>query len=96
VRKLGKQKVANIFTHLRKIAQHPLLVRRLYDDAKVAKMAALAHSRWMLPYSPASQRYHKALHYTHLPHATRMLWRLGTDYWAVLARQCEVGGRFLA
>ncbi|BDA41342.1 probable SWI/SNF-related matrix-associated actin-dependent regulator [Coccomyxa sp. Obi] len=45
VRKLGKQKVANLFTHLRKIAQHPLLVRRLFSDEAVAKMASLAHAR---------------------------------------------------
>jgi hypothetical protein len=45
VRKLGKQRVANMFTHLRKIAQHPLLVRRLFSDELVAKMATLAHAR---------------------------------------------------
>lgn len=46
VRKLGKQKVANLFTHLRKIAQHPLLVRRLFSDEAVAQMASLAHARY--------------------------------------------------
>ncbi len=55
VRVLGKQRVANMFTHLRKIAQHPLLVRRLFGDEVVAKMAGLAHARYtptfVLPWS---------------------------------------------
>ena len=45
VRRLGKAQVANVFTHLRKIAQHPLLVRCLFGDARVAEMARLAHAR---------------------------------------------------
>ena len=45
VRRLGKAQVANVFTHLRKIAQHPLLVRRLFTDERVAEMAKLAHAR---------------------------------------------------
>jgi SWI/SNF-related matrix-associated actin-dependent regulator 1 of chromatin subfamily A len=35
VAKLGSQRVNNIFTHLRKVAQHPLLVRNIYTDAQV-------------------------------------------------------------
>lgn len=42
VKKLGSQRINNIFTHLRKIAQHPLLVRHMYDDDKVSAMAAVA------------------------------------------------------
>ena len=37
--------MANVFTHLRKIAQHPLLVRRLFSDERVTEMAKLAHAR---------------------------------------------------
>jgi SWI/SNF-related matrix-associated actin-dependent regulator 1 of chromatin subfamily A len=40
--KLGSSRISNIFTHLRKIAQHPLLVRNHYTDEKVAEMAAIA------------------------------------------------------
>ncbi len=64
VRKLGKQKVANMFTHLRKIAQHPLLVRRLFNDEAVAKMASLAHARYCTPELPhccqSSRRFLKS------------------------------------
>ncbi len=35
LKRLGASRVANIFTHLRKIALHPLLVRQRYDDAQV-------------------------------------------------------------
>ncbi len=35
--KLGSQRVNNIFTHLRKVAQHPLLVRNLYTDEQVRR-----------------------------------------------------------
>lgn len=45
VRKLGKAKAANMFAHLRKIAQHPLLVRRLFTDKQVVAIAKLAYSR---------------------------------------------------
>ena len=43
-KKLAK-KLGNHFTHLRKIAQHPLLVRRLYSDEQVVNMAKRAYSR---------------------------------------------------
>ena len=32
---LGSQRVNNIFTHLRKVAQHPLLIRSLYTEQQV-------------------------------------------------------------
>lgn len=35
VSRLGSQRVNNIFTHLRKVAQHPLLVRNRYNDEQV-------------------------------------------------------------
>lgn len=35
VSKLGSQRINNIFTHLRKICQHPLLVRHHFSDPKV-------------------------------------------------------------
>lgn len=42
---LGAKKVGNIFVHLRKVAQHPLLVRSAYTDATVQEIAAIAHKR---------------------------------------------------
>lgn len=42
----------NIFTHLRKVAQHPLLVRSSFKDSMVAAMARIAASRCAL--SPAA------------------------------------------
>lgn len=39
---LGAKKINHMFTHLRKIAQHPLLVRHNYDDAKVEEIATKA------------------------------------------------------
>lgn len=35
ISKLGSQRINNIFTHLRKICQHPLLVRHHFTDDKV-------------------------------------------------------------
>ncbi len=45
VRKLGKAKVANMFAHMRKIAQHPLLVRSHFSDKQVVAIAKLAYAR---------------------------------------------------
>eukprot|EP00798_Chlamydomonas_sp_ICE-L_P009154 gene9154-16279_t len=42
--KLSSQRVNNIFTHLRKVAQHPLLVRNRYTDEQVYEMAEIASS----------------------------------------------------
>ena len=36
VAKLGSQRVNNIFTHLRKVANHPLLIRSVFDDTKAS------------------------------------------------------------
>ena len=47
VKQLGKQRVNNLFTHLRKIAQHPLLVRNLYTEAQVERLVTIAHQRWV-------------------------------------------------
>lgn len=44
---LGAQKIGNTFVHLRKIAQHPLLVRSLYTESAVQEIAAVAHKRWV-------------------------------------------------
>ena len=46
---LAAGKISNIFVHLRKIALHPLLVRRQYDDARVLAMARLACSKYGPP-----------------------------------------------
>ena len=58
VQKLGARKINNIFVHLRKIAQHPLLVRSQYDDARLHRLADIAHRRC-------------ALMQPHLGHCTR-------------------------
>jgi hypothetical protein len=42
VSKLGSQRINNIFTHLRKICQHPLLVRHHFNDDKVKDIAEVA------------------------------------------------------
>ena len=47
MRKLGKAKVANMFAHMRKIAQHPLLVRSLFSDKQIVAIAKLAYARWV-------------------------------------------------
>jgi SWI/SNF-related matrix-associated actin-dependent regulator 1 of chromatin subfamily A len=39
MKSVGAKKINHMFTHLRKIAQHPLLVRHHYDDAKVDQIA---------------------------------------------------------
>ena len=48
VKQLGKQQVNSLFTHLRKIAQHPLLVRNLFSDAQVQSLVKVAHQRQVL------------------------------------------------
>lgn len=42
IKKMGAKKISHMFTHLRKIAQHPLLVRHQYDDATVDEIAEKA------------------------------------------------------
>ncbi len=42
VKTVGAKKINHMFTHLRKIAQHPLLVRHHYDDVKVVEIAGKA------------------------------------------------------
>ena len=42
VKQLGKQQVNSQFTHLRKIAQHPLLVHNLFSDGQVQSIVKLA------------------------------------------------------
>lgn len=44
-KKLGKQGVSSLFTDLRKIAQHPLLMRRVFSNDRVLQMAKIAHHR---------------------------------------------------
>lgn len=47
LRTLGAKKISHMFTHLRKIAQHPLLVRSQYSDDTVAVLAKMAYERWV-------------------------------------------------
>lgn len=42
VSRLGSQRINNIFTHLRKICQHPLLVRHHFNDDLVKEVANVA------------------------------------------------------
>ena len=45
VKQLGAKRVGNMFVQLRKIAQHPLLVRHQFDDERLKQMARLLHRR---------------------------------------------------
>lgn len=42
MRSIGAKKISHMFTHLRKIAQHPLLVRSYYEDSEVEIIAKKA------------------------------------------------------
>lgn len=42
MRTIGAKKISHMFTHLRKIAQHPLLIRHNYDDSEVEVIAKKA------------------------------------------------------
>ena len=42
MKSIGAKKISHMFTHLRKIAQHPLLVRSNYDDSEVEIIAKKA------------------------------------------------------
>ena len=42
MRSIGAKKISHMFTHLRKIAQHPLLVRSNYEDSEVEIIAKKA------------------------------------------------------
>ena len=53
VTKLSSQRVNNIFTHLRKVAQHPLLVRNHYTDEDVSATVP-----------PPQHTFHNTLVYT--------------------------------
>ncbi|KAK9819591.1 hypothetical protein WJX72_000080 [[Myrmecia] bisecta] len=61
IKRLGKQKINNMFTHLRKIAQHPLLVRHAFSDARVAEMARLAHARGVFGGGAGQERVREEL-----------------------------------
>ncbi len=43
LRTLGAKKISHMFTHLRKIAQHPLLIRYHFTDDMVKEIAAKAY-----------------------------------------------------
>lgn len=45
LRSLGTKQVSNIFVQLRKIAQHPLLIRSLYPDSTITTMATICRKR---------------------------------------------------
>lgn len=42
MRSIGAKKINHMFTHLRKIAQHPLLIRHNYEDSEVEEIAKKA------------------------------------------------------
>lgn len=47
---LGAKKTSNIFVQLRKVAQHPLLLRSLYSDATIVTMSTICRRRCPLSY----------------------------------------------
>lgn len=55
MKQLGKSGISNKFVHLRKIAQHPLLVRNLFSDSKVQRMASIAYTRSTVNHTSAMQ-----------------------------------------
>ena len=50
-----------MFTHLRKIAQHPLLVRAQYDDERVAEIAGKALAANLFSGNATARRVHEEL-----------------------------------
>ncbi|KDD72906.1 SNF2 family domain-containing protein, partial [Helicosporidium sp. ATCC 50920] len=61
LRTLGAKRINHMFTHLRKIAQHPLLVRHRFDEARVDRVAALAHERALFSGNATPKRVREEL-----------------------------------
>lgn len=61
LRTLGAKKISHMFTHLRKIAQHPLLVRSNYTDDQVAAIARIAHERSLFGGAATEKRVREEL-----------------------------------
>eukprot|EP00798_Chlamydomonas_sp_ICE-L_P032246 gene32246-16812_t len=61
VTKLSSSRVNNIFTHLRKVAQHPLLVRNRYTDEDVYEMAQVASSQGLYAGNCSMERVQKEM-----------------------------------
>ncbi|XP_047330799.1 protein CHROMATIN REMODELING 19 isoform X1 [Impatiens glandulifera] len=53
---LPKRQISNYFLQFRKIANHPLLVRRIYTDADVIRIAKRLHSRGVFGFECTSDR----------------------------------------
>eukprot|EP00798_Chlamydomonas_sp_ICE-L_P007107 gene7107-211_t len=61
VGKLSSQRVSNIFTHLRKVAQHPLLVRNRFSDEDLLDIAKIASENGLYAGNCSFDRVHKEL-----------------------------------
>lgn len=61
LRTLGAKKISHMFTHLRKIAQHPLLVRTQYTDDQVARIAEMAFNGNIFTGNVTLKRVHEEL-----------------------------------
>ncbi|KAL4427971.1 hypothetical protein ABPG75_002060 [Micractinium tetrahymenae] len=61
LRTLGAKKISHMFTHLRKIAQHPLLVRSNYSDDQVALIARAAFDRQLFGGAATERRVREEL-----------------------------------
>jgi SWI/SNF-related matrix-associated actin-dependent regulator 1 of chromatin subfamily A len=57
----SSQKVKALFTHLRKIANHPLLVRDRYGDAELAFLADVCHRRGVFGHEAGLEKVRKHL-----------------------------------
>ncbi|GJP54386.1 hypothetical protein CLOM_g13479 [Closterium sp. NIES-68] len=53
---MPRRQLASIFTHLRKLANHPLLVRRLFPDPAIEEMADVLHGRGVFGFECKRQR----------------------------------------
>jgi SWI/SNF-related matrix-associated actin-dependent regulator 1 of chromatin subfamily A len=61
LRALGAKKISHMFTHLRKIAQHPLLVRSQFTDDQVAVLARMAYERALFGGAATEKRVREEL-----------------------------------
>ncbi|PSC69740.1 CHROMATIN REMODELING 19 [Micractinium conductrix] len=61
LRTLGAKKISHMFTHLRKIAQHPLLVRSQYTDEQVAVIARMAFDKSLFGGAATEKRVREEL-----------------------------------
>ncbi|KAH7287647.1 hypothetical protein KP509_32G067600 [Ceratopteris richardii] len=73
---LPRRQISNYFTQFRKIANHPLLVRRLYTEADVGSLAKILHSKGAFGFECTLQRVKDEL----LTYSDYALHRLSASY----------------